>query len=79
MRFDGVLRSWNDERGFGFLEPVQGGEQIFVHIKTFPPAVGRPLQFFDEEHSDDEERSCATVNVTVGKSSHHLSAQSNQA
>jgi len=42
MRFDGVLRSWNDERGFGFLEPVQGGEQVFVHIKAFPPAVGRP-------------------------------------
>ena len=42
MRFDGVLKSWNDERGFGFLEPVQGGEQIFVHIKAFPPAAGRP-------------------------------------
>jgi uncharacterized membrane protein YsdA (DUF1294 family)/cold shock CspA family protein len=42
MRFDGVLKSWNDERGFGFLEPVQGGEQIFVHIKAFPPGVGRP-------------------------------------
>jgi cold shock CspA family protein len=42
MRFDGVLKSWNDERGFGFLEPLQGGEQIFVHIKAFPSAVGRP-------------------------------------
>lgn len=25
MRFDGKLKSWNDERGFGFIEPVQGG------------------------------------------------------
>lgn len=42
MRFDGKLKSWNDERGFGFIEPNLGGEQIFVHIKSFPPGTGRP-------------------------------------
>jgi len=50
MRFDGRLKSWNDERGFGFIEPLQGGQEIFVHIKSFPsgtgrPAVGLPLTF----------------------------------
>jgi cold shock CspA family protein len=35
MRFDGTIKSWNDERGFGFIEPNQGGQQIFVHIKAF--------------------------------------------
>lgn len=34
MRFEGLLKSLNDERGFGFIEPVQGGDEIFVHIKT---------------------------------------------
>lgn len=43
MRFDGKIKSWNDERGFGFIQPVQGGEEIFVHIKAFPPGTGRPV------------------------------------
>lgn len=42
MRVTGNLRSWNDERGFGFIEPAQGGKAIFVHIKAFPPGTGRP-------------------------------------
>ena len=42
MRFNGRLKSWNDERGFGFIEPAQGGDEIFVHIKAFQQANGRP-------------------------------------
>jgi uncharacterized membrane protein YsdA (DUF1294 family)/cold shock CspA family protein len=42
MRFDGNLKSWNDDRGFGFIEPAQGGQEIFVHIKAFPSGTGRP-------------------------------------
>ncbi len=43
MRFDGKLQSWNDERGFGFIAPSQGGQEIFVHIKSFPSGTGRPV------------------------------------
>ena len=42
MRLSGNLRSWNDERGFGFIQPALGGMDIFVHIKAFPPSTGRP-------------------------------------
>lgn len=42
MRIDGKLTSWNDERGFGFIEAVHGGQAIFVHIKAFPSGTGRP-------------------------------------
>ena len=42
MRFEGMLKSWNDERGFGFVEPLQGGEDIFVHVKAFRVRIGRP-------------------------------------
>ena len=42
MRFEGTLKTWNDDRGFGFIEPTQGGQEIFVHIKAFPAGTGRP-------------------------------------
>ena len=42
MRFTGTLQSWNDERGFGFIDPGKDGDQIFVHIKAFPSGTGRP-------------------------------------
>jgi cold shock CspA family protein len=43
MRLEGIIKSWNDDRGFGFIEPTQGGQELFVHIKAFAPHVGRPL------------------------------------
>lgn len=42
MRFHGTLKSWNDERGFGFIEASPGGQEIFVHIKAFHGLRGRP-------------------------------------
>jgi uncharacterized membrane protein YsdA (DUF1294 family)/cold shock CspA family protein len=42
MRLNGKLKIWNDDRGFGFIEPILGGQDIFVHIKAFPLGTGRP-------------------------------------
>lgn len=42
MRFTGTLTTWHDDRGFGFIEPEQGGQPLFVHIKAFAPGMGRP-------------------------------------
>jgi uncharacterized membrane protein YsdA (DUF1294 family)/cold shock CspA family protein len=41
-RFTGTVVSWNDERGFGFLQADQGGPEVFAHIKAFPVRSGRP-------------------------------------
>jgi uncharacterized membrane protein YsdA (DUF1294 family)/cold shock CspA family protein len=42
MRLKGTIKSWNDERGFGFIEPLRGGQDIFVHISAFPRDASRP-------------------------------------
>lgn len=33
---EGVLEEWNDERGFGFIQPVAGGPRAFAHVSAFP-------------------------------------------
>lgn len=42
MRLEGTLRSWNEERGFGFIHPRDGGEDVFVHISAFRTREVRP-------------------------------------
>ncbi len=43
MRFQGIIKSWNDDRGFGFIEPTQGGQEIFLHVKAFSDRSQRPV------------------------------------
>jgi uncharacterized membrane protein YsdA (DUF1294 family)/cold shock CspA family protein len=69
MRLSGNLRSWNDERGFGFIEPAQGGKDIFVHIKAFPPGTGRPtigqVLTFEIELGPNGKKRAHSVNYLV--------------
>jgi cold shock CspA family protein len=60
MRFDGILKTWNDDRGFGFIAPTQGGADIFVHISAFPvgprPTIGEPLSFEIDHNREGKKR-----------------------
>ncbi len=42
MRCHGKITNWNDERGFGFITPSDGGRRVFVHIKSFSNRQRRP-------------------------------------
>jgi len=42
MRIKGKISSWNDEKGYGFIEPFAGGKRVFIHIKAFPTRTRRP-------------------------------------
>lgn len=44
MRDQGRLTDWNDEKGFGFVTPDNGGLRAFVHIKAFSYRTRRPRQ-----------------------------------
>lgn len=61
MRIDGKLAKWNDDRGFGFITPDLGGQEIFVHISAFPkdgqrPRLGEALSFQIESDKDGRKR-----------------------
>jgi cold shock CspA family protein len=43
LRFAGKLHTWNDERGFGFIRPLEGGDDVFVHVSSLPGGT-RPSQ-----------------------------------
>ena len=42
MKLQGKVINWNDDKGFGFVEP-NGGDRAFVHIKAFNPRSRRPV------------------------------------
>jgi len=39
----GLLVRWNDDRGFGFIKPSSGGEDIFIHISALKHLHRRPV------------------------------------
>ncbi|MES9852422.1 MAG: cold shock domain-containing protein [Candidatus Thiodiazotropha sp. L084R] len=43
MKKKGKISSWNDDKGFGFIVPLDGGNRTFVHIKAFANRARRPL------------------------------------
>jgi uncharacterized membrane protein YsdA (DUF1294 family)/cold shock CspA family protein len=43
MKFQGKVINWNDDKGFGFVEPNGKGDRAFVHINAFKARSRRPV------------------------------------
>jgi uncharacterized membrane protein YsdA (DUF1294 family)/cold shock CspA family protein len=62
MRTKGRISFWNDEKGYGFIEPFSGDKRIFIHIKAFANRSRRPEinQVVSYALSNDKQgRTCA--------------------
>jgi uncharacterized repeat protein (TIGR01451 family) len=38
----GKLTVWKDDRGFGFIKPENGGQEVFIHITALKNSNQRP-------------------------------------
>jgi uncharacterized membrane protein YsdA (DUF1294 family)/cold shock CspA family protein len=69
MRTKGKITSWNDEKGFGFITPFDGGKRVFVHIKAFGNRNRRPdfnkVVTYDLS-TDNQGRPCAVKATLTG-------------
>ncbi|MCK5648736.1 MAG: DUF1294 domain-containing protein [Gammaproteobacteria bacterium] len=70
MRTKGKIVSWNDEKGFGFITPGDGGKEVFLHVKSFSDRNRRPELNQSVTYTlstDKQGRSCAVKAVLSGK------------
>ncbi len=40
----GKLTKWKDDRGFGFIQPVDGSQEVFLHISEVKDSTRRPQE-----------------------------------
>ncbi len=43
MRTKGRIVSWNDTKGYGFIAPLDGGKQVFLHVSALGNRDRRPV------------------------------------
>ncbi|WP_417787859.1 DUF1294 domain-containing protein [Stutzerimonas xanthomarina] len=71
MESRGQLKSWNDQKGFGFIRPEQGSEEIFAHISAMR-GTRRPVQndrvLYISERDEDGRLRATHIRLDAGLS-----------
>ncbi|WP_286244399.1 cold shock domain-containing protein [Pseudoalteromonas sp. MM1] len=85
----GLLKAWNDEKGFGFIKSDTQAHDTFIHISALKhmsrkPKVGDTIYFEVAKQPDGKSKAVncriegvAALKVTHKKSNHHRFAKSN--
>ena len=59
----GTISNWNEEKGYGFITPNDGGKNIFLHINDYSRTHKRPIKGLEVNYilnTDAKGRKCAT-------------------
>lgn len=80
MQFEGNLRQWNAQKGYGFITPDLGDQDIFVHIKAFAagteqPQVGERLRFGIETDAKGRKRAARVLRVQAARPARRASTR----
>ena len=63
----GTVKWFNDKKGFGFIEPADGGKDLFVHMSEIQMEGFKTLKDGQEVHYElesDESKGDRAKNVT---------------
>jgi cold shock protein len=63
---NGTVKFYNDQKGFGFIQPDDGGKDVFVHATALERAGLRSLSE-GQKVSFDTEQDRRTGKTAVGK------------
>jgi uncharacterized membrane protein YsdA (DUF1294 family)/cold shock CspA family protein len=69
MSNKGKIKSWNEQKAFGFIQPSEGGKDVFLHIsglanRNRTPAAGQTITY--TLSTDKQGRPCAVNALLPG-------------
>ncbi|MCK5830271.1 MAG: cold shock domain-containing protein [Methylococcales bacterium] len=77
----GVLKTWKDDRGFGFIKPDDDSDDLFIHISALQGMTRRPYRgdviFYQVEHGNDGKSKAVNARIE-GVDSHSVEKNSDK-